>query len=357
MYNTYPFITYYSAGYMPYGFHYYPAYFPSIQSTVSTTYYPLCGGSGTFPPIYQSLGSSAEIIENMNTLVLLWLLSQYKILPYLFDESALRQQINALTFSSVSSSPPPIPPRPPWMVELEEGGESSPDFQRDKLIEWLDQYYSRSVSLVNDTLSILASFHAPISPTQFLTQLQNKLSTKPISPDFWDDPLENSPYAQMYLDLLNVFQLETSHTRWAEKSRNRKQPDLAECGLIIASNNDQFIGSIWVFSDPRMVSTDGRVRYIFAQGIRNSLPYMLARQVAPTIVPAVSEILIQAVETWAHQQNANAIRINPLKVMYEILTQKLGFTRIDEATAREISPFLFELSDFISIYRVIKYLS
>lgn len=154
---------------------------------------------------------------------------------------------------------------------------------------------------------------------------------------------------------------------WHERVAKGEGPQFEKCGVLVASTvalperssdiSGEVMGSIWVFSDKQMISTDGRITYVFAQGIHSSLVYMIARMLDHDI-PPLSMILIDAVESWAREQGVQAIRINPLDVMMKILVEKQGFMLLSRSSTPDFDYPRIEMSDdqlSPYLYRVFPY--
>lgn len=84
----------------------------------------------------------------------------------------------------------------------------------------------------------------------------------------------------------------------------------------------------------------------------------------PDRIPPLSGILIGAVENWAREQSANAVRINPLENMEKILVNWLGFKRMTNKyvsgqtpyTDEELSPYIENSMGFYWYINLVKFL-
>jgi hypothetical protein len=287
--------------------------------SITTTYYPLCRGDGTFPPLYQKVERGVE--DQLN---LIMRLAQEELLSLLFEQSKLLKEM-----------------------------EKQKELSRYTTYVKQEKFYMMMIKLVTDTLQIISSFGISIS----LERMQQILKEKADSGYYrldrldtrWDEIFRNAQLteARQYKVLADL----------SRQQRERgEKPVIHDCGLILATTpSGQLLGSIWVFYDPCMVSSITGIRYIFAEGIRGSWPYLLARQIVPTL-PKVSSVLIPCVLEWARSKNVKAIRINPLPKMHSILTKYYGFIPLTMEQAQLISPYIEDIRLSFSATPVIKYI-
>lgn len=284
---------------------------------ITLTYYPMCTGSG-IPPASYHLLDRPYMRKLDSALDFMIKFSHFNILPKIFDPSALDHAIHQLNIN---------------------------EDEKQHLLGYTS-VHDLIINILHETFGILSLFNENVS----IEELQTILATK--YQGFWRPSL----WWSIIDNLMNVMNIEQDQKSWAKRSRNNRAPHLAECGIHIATANGFTLGSIWTFYDPRMVSKDGSILYVFAQGIRSSIPYIIARTLHPKALPLTSQILIDAVEAWARAKGANAIRINPIENMNRILTRYHQFTPLTPAAAAEISPFLQTELKQKSIYQVIKHL-
>ncbi|CAH6418311.1 Hypothetical protein POVN_LOCUS85 [uncultured virus] len=90
-------------------------------------------------------------------------------------------------------------------------------------------------------------------------------------------------------------------------------PDRLSTALVLLSDEYEYCGHIYMWDNPNEKGVEVR-------GIRSGLFNHITKR-----VPAVSLKIFHGVALWAQQRSHNVIWVDPLPVMRDILTAKLGF--------------------------------